>query len=366
MDKKKLIYILTGFMGVMVAIIIVVAIVNWLGGKKLSYSQVEDKMITAAQSYYSSNENLLPQLEGSSVTVDTSTLVNGKYLSQVSDMVPEGVDCTGKVIVTKNGTRYLYSPMLSCGDDYQTKKFVDVITANNPIVTEGDGLYLIGNVNKFKGEYINNYVKIDEFLWRILDIDSEGYLRLIYVDKATEDMEETYVWDDRYNVDKDGNIGINNYDLSRIKQSLLMLEQGNVYLSEDAKAKMAYRNICVGKRSGSNLEFNIDEECEIVISNQLFGLPYAIDYVVASTDANCNDLDDRSCENYNYLMNSSLSSWTLNGQKEKSYRVFSVSRAGYSISDASADKALRPTVYLSNNVLFESGEGTKGNPYIIK
>lgn len=363
MDKKKLIYILTGIMGVMIVVIVIVAIVSSINGKKLSYSGVEDKIADAAQRYYAKNENLLPQAEGASVTVDTSTLVNEGYLKQVSDMVPDGADCTGKAVVTKNGTRYLYSAMLNCGDKYKTQTLVDVVTNNSPVTTSGDGLYVVGNVSKFKGEVINNYVKIDELLWRILDIDSEGYMRLIYADKT---MEETYVWDDRYNIDKKENVGINNYEVSRIKDSLLSLENGNLYLSEEAKAKMAYRNICVGKRSQNNLEFNIDEECEVVISNQLFGLPYAIDYVSASTDPNCNDIDDASCENYNYLMKSSLSSWTLNGQKEKSYRVFSVGRVGYSISNASNDKALRPTVYLSNNALFESGSGSKEDPYVVK
>lgn len=362
MDKKKFIYILTGIMGLMIVVIIIVALISSVGGKKLSYDKIENKMVLAAESYFEDNANSLPQ-EGKSVTVDSSTLVNGGYLDQLSDMVEEGVDCTGKVIVSKNGTRYLYSPMLSCGEKYQTNKLVDVVTRNNPIVTSGDGLYVVGQVSKFKGEYINNCVKIDEYLWRILDIDSEGYMRLIYADTS---MEETYVWDDRYNIDRDDNIGINSYDVSRIKETIKSLEAGEQYISEQSKANLAYRPICIGKRSADNLEMNINEECETTILDQLFGLPYVVDYVSASTDSNCKTIDDESCTNYNYLMNSSLSSWTLNAQKENTYRVFSVSRSGYSSSGASNEKSLRPTIYLSNNSLYAGGNGTKVDPYIIK
>lgn len=363
MDKKKLIYILTGIMGLMIVVIIIVAIVSSIGGKKLSYEKIEDKMKLAAEAYFEDNTNSLPQEAGKSVTVDSSTLINGGYLDELSKMVEEGVNCTGKVTVTKNGNKYLYSPILNCGSNHQTKALTNVVTSNNPIVKSGDGLYNVGEVSKFKGEYVNNYVQIDNYLWRILDIDSEGYMRVIYADST---MDETYVWDDRYNIDRDENVGINNYDISRIKETMKSLEEGTTYISEESKANLAYRTICIGKRSSENLEMNINEECQVKISDQLFGLPYTIDYLSASTDANCKKINDQSCENYNYLMNSSLSSWTLNAQKENSYKAFAVSRSGYSISTASNERYLRPTVYLSNNTIYAGGTGTKTDPYKIK
>lgn len=365
MDKKKLTYILIGIMGAMVAVIAIIAIVTGIGGGKMSYGKIEDKMREAAVSYFKKKENSLPQQNGSSVTVDANTLASSKHMKPLSKMVKKGVSCTGKVVVTKNGERYLYSPMLSCGDKYQTKTLVNVVTTANPIVTSGDGLYSEADNRRFRGEYINNYVKIDGLLWRILDIDNEGYMRLIYVDK-NEDTSEAYVWDDRYNVEKAAYVGINDYNVSRIKQTIKDLESGNLYVSEKTKANLAYRPICLGKRSSENLEINIIEECETTISDQLFGLPYTIDYIASSIDPNCKIIDDESCANYNYLMKSSLASWTLNGQKEKSYRVYAVSRAGYVISDASNEKTIRPTIYLSNYTLFDDGNGTKEKPYTIK
>lgn len=363
MDKKKLTYILFGIMAAMIAVIVIIAIVTGFGGGKMSYSKIENEMRKAAVSYFKNKENSLPQQNGASVSIDANTLATSKYMKPLSKLVKDGVNCTGKVVVTKNGEKYLYSPMLSCGDKYQTKTLVNVVTDANPIVTSGDGLYTIDNVRKFRGEYINNYVKLDGYLWRILDIDSEGYMRLLYVDKAKE---EVYVWDDRYNIEKDDYVGINNYDVSRIKQTMEKLESGEVYITDKTKSNLAYRPICLGKRSSENLKLNITEECETTISNQLFGLPYAIDYIVSSIDPNCKTIDDQSCANYNYLMKSSLTSWTLNGQKEKGYRVFAVSRAGYTISNAASEKAVRPTIHLSNYTLFNGGTGTKEDPYTIK
>ena len=103
MDKRKLIYILTGIMGLMIAVIVIVTIVGSVSGKKLSYDNVESKMESAAQNYFKNAASSLPQEEGQSVTVDASTLVTGGYLDQLSDMVKDGVDCSGKVVVSKNG-----------------------------------------------------------------------------------------------------------------------------------------------------------------------------------------------------------------------------------------------------------------------
>jgi len=284
-------------------------------------------------------------------------------MKELSKLVKEGISCSAKVIVTKNGKQYLYSPILDCGDKYKTKKVTDVIMRNNSIVTTGAGLYKNGNLYVFKGEYVDNYIEIDGNLWRILDIDSEGYLRLIYFGKNTE---ETYVWDDRYNIDKDENVGINDYSVSRIKDNLIFLDNNNQYISETTKANFAYRTWCVGKRSEDNLAINNNEECNTLISGQLFGLPYVSDYVNASIDNNCKTINDESCSNYNYLLSASLSSWTLTGSKEKSNKVYTVSMNRYSVTDAANDKAIRPTVYLSNNAIYAAGDGTETNPYKIK
>lgn len=363
MDKKKLIYIMGGLMGVMILFIVVIATVSSCSNKKQSYEKIESTLTNAAISYFNDNSSSLPNSESASVTVEAGTLSSGGYMKELSKMVEEGVSCSAKVIVTKSGDNYLYSPVLNCGDNYKTNKLSDVVMGNNPVTTTGAGLYKSEDLYVFKGEFINNYVELDKKLWRILDIDSEGYARLIYAGPSTE---ETYVWDDRYNVDTKESVGINDYSVSRIKDTLLSLDTNNQYITAETKTKLAYRNWCVGKRSDSNKALNNDEECATTVSGQLFGLPYVSDYVNASIDSNCTTIEDQSCNNYNYLLSSSLSSWTLTGSKEKSSKVYAVSRSRYSITNASNEKAIRPTVYLSNNVMYADGDGSETNPYTIK
>ena len=363
MDKKKLIYILSAVAGVMVIFIVIIAIVSSSSRKVLSYSKIEERLKNAAVSYFSDNELALPNNEGGSTTIDASTLADGGYMKQLSELVKEGVTCSGKVIVTKNKDQYLYSPILNCGDEFRTEKFADVVLKDNPVATSGDGLYQDGDIYLFRGEEVYNYVQLDSSLWRIIDIDSDGYARLIYVGKSTE---ETYQWDDRYNIEADDYVGINDYSVSRIKQTLHNLELSGKYISESAKKNVAYKNWCVGKRSNTNIALNNNEECSETVSDQLFGLPYVSDYSRASIDKNCNTIDDESCGNYNYLMGSSLSSWTLTGEKEKTYRVYTVSSSGYSITNTVNDRYIRPTIYISNNAIYDSGDGTNKNPYKLR
>lgn len=362
MDKKKLIYILSGIMGGIILLIVIIFIIMGVSNKTVSYENIEKRLKTAAISYMNANENLLPKEESGSITIDADTLENGKYIKPLSKMVQEGVSCSAKVIVTKNGSNYLYSPILNCGEAYKTEKFATRILSDNVTKESGDGLYTEGENYRFRGEYVDNYVSLDGKLWRIIDIDKDGYARIIYVDKESED---TYVWDDRYNIDIDNYYGINNYSVSRIKETLTDLEANNKLISSSV-SNLAYHPICIGKRSSSNLSLNNNEECETVINDQLFSLPYANDYVAASIDVNCKTIEDESCENYNYLMAMSLASYTMTGVKEKSQKVYFITSGGVAKIDAYNDKKIRVTAYISNNALYGDGNGTKTNPYTLK
>ena len=160
MDKKKIIYILSGIMGIMIIFIGLIALVNSCSSKTLSYDKIEEKLKVSAIAYAEDNISLLPSDEGASVIVEDSTLINGGYIKALSELVDEGVSCSAKVTITKNGNKYLYSPILNCGEKYKTQKFIDVIMSNNSIVTNGAGLYKSNNLYTFKGEIVNNYIEL--------------------------------------------------------------------------------------------------------------------------------------------------------------------------------------------------------------
>ena len=73
------------------------------------------------------------------------------------------------------------------------------------------------------------------------------------------------------------------------------------------------------------------------------------------------------CKNNDWLFNSSYQ-WTLspNASSSGAYIAFRVSNSGYVTSyNASYDNGVRPVVYLTSNVGVQSGDGSRGNPFIL-
>lgn len=363
MKNKKLLYMIGIISGIMILIIVIFAIVSSVAGKTLSYEKIEEKMQNAAMNYYQSRETELPKTNGSTITIDTTTLVESKNLKALDKMAPKGVSCSGKVIVTKNGDNYLYSPILNCGTEYQSKKLYEVVTDKSNIVISGEGLYAKENGYVFKGENVNNLVQIGENYWAIIDVDQEGYMRLIYV---RNNRKRNSVWDDRYNINEDSYIGINDYSVSRLKDELEYLEDDEDILPIEYRHYVAVKQWCIGKRSESNKAINMTEECSALSQEQLFGLPYVSDMFAASTDANCKTIDDASCDNYNYLSGYGITSWTMTGVANSTSSAYYVFGAGYAPTKTSTYKNITPVIYLSKNAMFASGEGTVESPYIIK
>ena len=62
MGKKKLLMITGGILGLLVLITIILLIYNAIFGKT-SYKDIENKVLKAAQKYYSDNQSLLPKNE---------------------------------------------------------------------------------------------------------------------------------------------------------------------------------------------------------------------------------------------------------------------------------------------------------------
>lgn len=361
-DKKILSMIVIS--GVVVVIfIIIMLIISSISSKRLSFEKVEDKMKNAAVEYFRSRESQLPKVNGGTVIVSAETLTSSKEMKDLSKIVPKGANCSGKVVVTKNGNYYLYSPILECGSEYSSKKLSDVLTDKSNIVISGDGLYAKEDGYVYKGENVNNLVKLGDTMWAVIDIDSEGYMRLINV-RGGKKLK--IVWDNRYNVSEESYIGINDYSVSRIKDSLISYENNEYYLADEFKVYATPRKWCIGKRSEDNIAINNEEECEKLSEEQIFGLPYVSDAFIASIDSNCNDITDISCDNYNYLAGYALSSWTLTGVAESTSRAYYIVSASYVPSKASSNQNIMPTIYLSNNVMVASGNGSIETPYILK
>ena len=363
--KKKLMRIMLIVVGILVLLLVIILIFSLVTGGNKTYEEIEEDLKNAAIEYYEVQSGLLPQEEGETITVRASTLAEAGYMDPLSEL-REGESCSGRVEVTKVGDNIVYTPYLDCGDNYTTKELYKAVLEQG-IVTSGNGLYDLNGEKVYRGDNVNNYVQLDNALFRIVKVTSDNKLLLIL--NEMESNMSTY-FDDRYNQDRLSNSGFNDYRISRMYQYLDDLynnKQDYSLLSNSDKEKLSTFNLCIGKRNPADTTNNNSIECTDVLENQMIGLLTASDYLNASLDANCRATTDKSCQNYNYLKLSGTDWWLVTGSSLNSYEVYSVRSSGYLYeTNASSYKKVRPTIMLNNNVMIKSGNGSESNPYILK
>ena len=169
MGKKKLLMITGGILGLLVLITIILLIYNAIFGKT-SYKDIENKVLKAAQKYYSDNQSLLPQNEQEEVSTTDASLTAAGYLKNMNDLTKKmkGVTCSAKVVVSYAGGEYRYTPLLDCGTNYSTKLITSYIKEKETKVYSGEGLYDLNGELVYRGENPNNFVKFSGKMWRIV------------------------------------------------------------------------------------------------------------------------------------------------------------------------------------------------------
>jgi len=365
--NKKLIIMLASVIGVIVVLIIVIMLFAGSGSKKLSYEKIEEKIIAAGESYFEDNDEELPDT-GTKI-IDVGALVEAGYLKDLSEYTSEDVTCDGKLYVAKNPSGYSYRAILDCGKKYLTKSLSGEITKN--VVTSGSGLYEmeqvdIDDVSKtqtvyvFRGDNVNNYIKIGERLWQIVKVYQNGEIAIV----GDPDALRTN-WDNRYNIDVKKYSGINDYSVSRMRDSITtkVINNQDGYLK--IKSFITTHTACIGKRSLEDDSRDGSAECAEILEEQYFSLIPTYEYMNASLDVNCNKALDSSCSNYNYLSNMGEESWTITGVLENSQDVYFIDKT-LDIDNAKGTKSVRLYAHLDPSVMLVSGTGTYNDPYIIK
>lgn len=364
--KKKLFKMMGIICGVMVGLLVIIYIASLLSQKEYTYADIENIMKEAAVGYFNDNPQYLPKEEGKIVQLDSQNLI---YEERMKAFTEYGIECPkGYVQVEKVGTEYVYTPYLDCGENYATVELYKKVLSDNSIVTSGYGLYNMDNAKVFRGEDVNNYVKLDNSLWRIVKVNSDNTLALIH----NEGLHYSQAWDDRYNEAKLYNIGNNQFSTSRIKEYLTRIysnpkeEDQEVILSDHDKSRVTSYTLCVGKRTPMSTKNNNSEECAVTSKNTKLGLLTLSDYLNASVDPNCKNSTNKSCLNYNYLVIDS-SWWLATANKENTYSAFMVNDSGaVEVANASQYSKVRPVIHLSERALFDKGTGTLEDPYTIR
>lgn len=358
LNKKLIMYIGIGFVALIVFLIILF-VIKTISGNRISPEKLEGKIKAAAVSYYEKNPDKLPKENGSKLKITIEELVEYDQLKSLDELLDKGTSCTGYVNVSKNNGYYSYIPYVDCGDDYKTNLLVNVIKNEKNVVTTGNGLYKMNDYYLFRGENLNNHVSFAGKNWLILRVNNDNTIRLLLEDKS-----ESVVWDDRYNTEKNSNVGKNNYDVSRIKESLSNYFKSDAFNDEE-RSLIVPMNLCTGKRKYDAKVNNGSIECSKTVQNQPLGLLQLNEYMLASIEANCTDLYSYQCTNYNYLSTLSSSFWTITAAAENSYKVYKIS--GFpATANASSSAQLKVVATISSDVIFTKGDGTVENPYVIK
>ncbi len=365
-EKFKMIKMLLIALAVIVGGIILIIFVTSLGGGNKSFEEIEEIMTVAAENYFEAHPENLPKRDGGTQVVDVAVLAAEGHMKELSKYTSSA--CSGSVKVQKTGTTYIYIPNLNCGDAYATEELYKVIRDDNKIVSSGYGLYNKDGNYVFRGEQVDNYVKLDNALWRVVKITSSNNVVLV----MSEPLSTLVPWDDRYNEELKYNAGINNYSSSRIKEKLTELYKStdeaitSKLLSDKDKTKIVAHNLCTGKRAANEIGAEQAVECREVTRDQYLGLLTAADFMNASIDASCTNPSSLTCQNYNYLITDS--NWwlatTVTNTSEKTYKV--AANSGLELTSAMMYARIRPVIYLNDEVRYKSGSGTEADPYIVK
>jgi hypothetical protein len=324
----------------------------------------ERALVKAAEEYYANSKSELPSTNYATDTISSNILINKGYLKPMLDSNENVIECSSYVTVTKVGKDYIYSPFVNCGIDDDTELLYDHIVDTLSSNTLKDGrneLVKVGNEYVYRGDKPNNYITFAGKLWRIIKIDDERNIKLIYAGSNFEPK----AWDDRYNVDRSSDTGINDFSISRVKEYLDTYLSDSENFSNTSKSKIALVDICIGKRGTTDLSTDGAIECSERLPDQLIYLIQANEYLNASNDPEC-PTNIISCKNYNYLAGLS-SYWSItgvSGSTSKAYRIYP--EEGLIARDTSTKLNVLPVLSLRSDTVWIKGTGTKDNPFEIR
>ncbi len=345
------------FLGGTIIIIVLLIIINSCSSSGNSYEAIEQNMVSAAKEYYANHKSNLPKEENGSVQVTINTLIEAELISEVVDPKNKEQTCTGYVQVKKVEDDYVYIPFLTCKGNYEPEYLVDKIK-NSKLDEYGNGVYEIDGEYVYRGDDVNNYITFNNQTWRIVSIDSEGDVKIVFNDKDNE----RYAWDTAYNSEKNKEYGVTTDYLRTDIRKMLNDYYENV-LTVKVKANLVSKTLCVGGLKVGDTSTK-EIECSITKVDEYVGLLTVRDYQLASLDQGCTGYNKQECTNYNYISDD-ISSWLLTKNSENSYEVYFLNKT-ITPQKASTSRKVSPVVFLSKDTIILEGKGTQDEPYVIK
>ena len=330
--------------------------------KTYTYEEIEDLLVKKVKNKYEKSNNL-PTLNNKK-EISINELINDGVMKPINEYTNNMDSCSAKVTIYNNNGYYLYVPNINCATNYKTTTLYNKIIEDS-LTTTGNGLYLVNNRYIFKGDNVNNYVKLNDNLYQIIRINDNGTIRLIENKKKSMS-----VWDDRYNIDKNSAVGINNYYAnnlnSRIKDNIETAYNDSKLYTDNDKAYFIPTEFCIGKRSINENDNSGNIECTEVAPTFPLGMLELYEYFNASLDPNCNSISSESCKNYNYFSDYNNSFWTMTADKDTTHKVFKISAGSVMLSNALNQGNIKAVVNVNGDLIINSGNGSLNTPYVIQ
>lgn len=362
--NEKMMKIFGAIIAGFVVFIFILFCISSCSNTKYTFEKLEQKMLKVANAYYEANKDELPANDKDSKTLTLKKMISDGKIDEVVELFDDDtMKCDGNVTVTNNNGYYLYSPYLSCKDKYETKYLADKIIEDS-LVESGNGLYEVKDEYIMRGETKNNYLKFNGKNFRIMRINEDGSIRVIQTDAVKQ-----VTWDNRYNPDNNNNSGINEYYYnsldSRLKETITNYYNDKEAWPETTKSYIQTQDICIGKRSEEDVTKDGSTECSKILEDQVFSAPAVYEYLTISLDANCNSTLEKSCQNYNWLSDTYLTTWTITADAESGIYVYQLYKR-VTTNNASGYSDLRVVFNISDKAIYVAGDGSKESPYEFK
>lgn len=321
-------------------------------------------------------------------SVDTTYYYGEEVLKVLNDCVTEEIaleNCYSGSNNPNNCNPTPYHACLGVSDTSANEKGVIISETLKDRIGKGDGIeedpYTLGRYI-YTGLNVKNYLEYSDKLWRIVSIEKDGSLLLLDTVKySTDSWDSTSkgVWGDN---------------------STLYMNLNNSYIATLADTSKALRHnwyvsIIYPEQSTSFFSINdlvMQEEKSNTVSAKV-GLLSLSDYIKATTNAECkNDVFGQDDEITGGVITENCSSWLseykswtidINGEKgsdDEGYAFYigdktiidpttNTNRTLHNVAlDKITDETLDvyPVIDLDRNSVIKGGDGTQGNPYVLK